>query len=204
MTYHILCEDKLMSSLGICVSFLLGNIFITSLSNCLSTNVSQTLPNEEHQEEKNKKKPERNLFCISASVQKDEFDELLGHSRLFLMLNMHPNTAFWHPNRGAGASTRWGSGTKCYRKYGGAAQSTTWAEAFGRWAMTFLKDPRNADCSSRCDATRCGSSTEDANSSNENAAAGKAGKAACRRTFHMLTAAFISQFVQEKHRKLKM
>lgn len=75
----------------------------------------------------------KNLLCISARAQKDKFDELLGHSRLFLMLNMHPNTAFWQPNRAAGANTRWGGGTKCYRKYGCAAQSTTWTEAF--WQM---------------------------------------------------------------------
>lgn len=99
--------------------------------------------------------------CISASVQKDKADELLGHSRLFLILNMHSNTVFWQLNRGAGANTRWGSGTKCYRKYGRAAQSTTRTEAFGRWAMTLLKDSSNADCSSSCDATRCGSTTED-------------------------------------------
>lgn len=48
--------------------------------------------------------------CISASVQKDKADELLGHSRLFLILNMHSNTVFWQLNRGAGANTRWGSG----------------------------------------------------------------------------------------------
>lgn len=108
------------------------------------------------------KEEEKKLFCISASVQEDKFDELLGHSRLFLMLNMHPNTAFWQPNRGAGANTRWGSGTKCYRKYGYAAQSTTWTEAFGRWVMMFLKYSSNTDCSSRCDTTRWGSSTEDA------------------------------------------
>lgn len=61
---------------------------------------------------------EKDLFCVSESVQKDKLDELLGPSRLFLMLNMHPNTAFWQPNRGARANSRWGGGTKCYRKYG--------------------------------------------------------------------------------------
>lgn len=35
------------------------------------------------------------------------------HSRLLLMLNTHPNTAFWQRSRGAGANARWGSGTKC-------------------------------------------------------------------------------------------
>lgn len=133
---------------AVCV-FFLGNIFYYVVVKLSQHQCQPDVPvhlldlaSEEYLQHhwQSKEKKRKNLFCISASAQKDKFDELLGHSRLFLMLNMHPNTAFWQPNRGAGANARWGSGTKCYRKYGCAAQSTTWTEAFGRWTMTFLKD----------------------------------------------------------------
>ena len=64
----------------------------------------------------------------------------LGIHVCFLCLTCIQTQLFWQPHRAAGANTRWGGGTKCYRKYGCAAQSTTWTEAFGRWTMTFLKD----------------------------------------------------------------
>ena len=75
-----------MSSLGICVSFLLGNIFITSLSNCLSTNVSQTLPNEEHQEEKNKKNQKEISSAFQQVYKRTSLMSCLGILVCFLCL----------------------------------------------------------------------------------------------------------------------
>lgn len=90
----------------------------------------------------------KNLLCISASAQKDKSDEPLGHSRLSLMLNVHPNAACLAS--GEPISPR--------QQMGNMAEPT---DTFGRRTVSVLKVWSNAGCRSRCEANRYGPGTED-------------------------------------------
>lgn len=106
---------------GACIStspLIPCNISITWLSKHVCTNVSP--PNAFSQFKKIITDKARGNKKVSPSFQQvhKKLDELLENSRLLLMPNMHPNTAFWQLNREQGANARWGSGTKCYQRYG--------------------------------------------------------------------------------------
>lgn len=139
-------RTELMSSLDVTVSFSSEQHFLLPTCQTVSVPMSarrscaftglgewRALASVTKQEKKKKSR-----CCISASVQKDKFDELLGHSRLFLLLNMHPNTAFLAPEQRSGRQHQMGRRNEMLPKYGRGARSTTWSEAFGRWTMTFF------------------------------------------------------------------
>lgn len=165
-------KEELKSSFHVCVSFLQGNIFISSLSKCLCSDVSPAFLciywtwHEVNTgiSDKEKKKKWKNPAAFQQVYKRTSLMSCSGIHVCFLCLTCIQTQLFGNWTEEQAPAPDGVAERNVTGKYGRAAQSATWTEAFGRWAMTSLRDSSNAGCGSRCDATRWGSTTEDAHS----------------------------------------